>query len=116
MDSRRRNYGDADEIEEEQREKQARKKINRNFFKFCKEVEEFVKKNDPDGEERVKFDFPSRELGFYGVPFKVWTVERRIVLFSNVSFFSPTFCCSQLRKIASCIWSKDLPSSFLHWV
>lgn len=38
LDSRRRNYGDADEIEEEQREKQARKKINRNFFKFCKDV------------------------------------------------------------------------------
>ena len=30
-----------------------------------------MKKNDPDGEERLKFDFPSRELGFYGVPFKV---------------------------------------------
>lgn len=70
LDSRRRNYGDADEIEEEQREKIARKKINRTFFKFCKDVEEFAKKNDAEGEDVIKFDFPSRELGFYGVPFK----------------------------------------------
>ncbi len=70
LDSRRRNYGDADEIEEEQREKLARKKINRNFFKFCKDVEEFSKRNNPEGEEMIKFDFPSRELGFMGVPFK----------------------------------------------
>ena len=70
LDSRRRNYGDADEIEEEQREKIARKKINRQFFKFCKDVEEFSKRHDPDNDEVIKFDFPSRELGFTGVPFK----------------------------------------------
>lgn len=69
LDARRRNYGDADEIEEEAREKVARKKINREFFKFCKDVEEFCKRND-DGEDVIKFDFPSRELGFTGVPFK----------------------------------------------
>jgi nucleosome binding factor SPN SPT16 subunit len=70
LDSRKHAFGDADEIEEEQREKAARKKINRTFFKFCKDVEEFAKKNDPEGEEVFKFDFPSRELGFNGVPFK----------------------------------------------
>merc|ERR1712000_638281 len=70
LDSRRRNYGDADEIEEEQREKAARKKINRTFFKFCKDVEDFAGKYADDGEDTIKFDFPSRELGFLGVPFK----------------------------------------------
>ena len=71
LDSRRRNYGDADEIEEEQREKQARKKINRTFFKFCKDVEEFSKKHSEDGDDVIRFDYPSRELGFLGVPFKI---------------------------------------------
>ena len=69
LDSRRRTYGDADEIEEEQREKMARKKINRAFFKFCKDVEAFSAKH-ADEEDVIKFDFPSRELGFTGVPFK----------------------------------------------
>lgn len=70
LDARRRNYGDADEIEEEAREKQAAKKINRTFFKFCKDIEDFAKKNDPDGDEVIKFEFPSRKLGFWGVPYK----------------------------------------------
>jgi hypothetical protein len=44
--------------------------LSHSSTQFCKDVEEFAKRNDPDGEDVLKFDFPSRELGFMGVPFK----------------------------------------------
>jgi len=74
LDARRSNYGDADEVLEEQRERAARKKINRTFFHFCRDVEKFSRKfgadNATEPANMFKFDFPSRELGFMGVPFK----------------------------------------------
>lgn len=75
-------------------------------------AEEFVKKNDPDGEERLKFDFPSRELGFYGVPFKVANFVFLLSLSEeNVFFCSRMCCCSPRRKTVSFIWWKDRPFS-----
>ncbi|KAF5946750.1 hypothetical protein HYC85_016978 [Camellia sinensis] len=60
---------DPDEIEEEQRERDRKNKINMGFQNFVNRV------NDLWGQPQFKvldleFDQPLRELGFYGVPFK----------------------------------------------
>ncbi|KAL6964608.1 FACT complex subunit spt16, partial [Sarracenia purpurea var. burkii] len=60
---------DPDEIEEEQRERDRKNKINMDFQNFVNRV------NDLWGQPQFKgldleFDQPLRELGFYGVPFK----------------------------------------------
>jgi len=60
----RRNPFDIDEIEEEQRERENRHRLNKLFFKFTKEVE--AKAN-----EELEFDMPYRELGFEGAPDKM---------------------------------------------
>lgn len=55
---------DPDEIEDEQRERQMRAKLNNEFQNFVRKVEDVV----PGG--GLEFDIPYRELGFYGVPFR----------------------------------------------
>ncbi|KAH7834353.1 hypothetical protein Vadar_015117 [Vaccinium darrowii] len=60
---------DPDEIEEEQRERDRKNKINLDFQNFVNKV------NDLWGQPQFKeldleFDQPLRELGFYGVPYK----------------------------------------------
>uniref|UniRef100_A0A6B2KX31 FACT complex subunit n=1 Tax=Arcella intermedia TaxID=1963864 RepID=A0A6B2KX31_9EUKA len=66
-------YGDAEEIEEEQREREMRNKLNREFQNFIKKVEEVV--------PTLEFDIPYRELGFWGVHFR------------NNVFLTPTVHC-----------------------
>ncbi|EME27767.1 uncharacterized protein Gasu_47530 [Galdieria sulphuraria] len=56
--SRRRNF-DQEEVEEEQREREMRNKINRAFYRFVKEVE---------NGNAIEFDIPYRELCFSGAP------------------------------------------------
>jgi len=65
---------DRDEIEDEQREKQNRARLNNEYQTFVRKIEEFV----PGG---MEFDIPYRDLGFFGVPFR-----------SNV-FLMPTVNC-----------------------
>ena len=50
---------DADELEDEQRERQMRQRLNTEFQNFVKRVEEA---------SGLEFDIPYRDLGFYGVP------------------------------------------------
>ncbi len=61
LDVRRRNMQDADELEQENRERQMRAKLNAEFKRFAEQVEQFSK---------IEFDIPYRELGFFGVPQK----------------------------------------------
>jgi nucleosome binding factor SPN SPT16 subunit len=63
----RNNGFDYDEIEEEQREREIRQKLNEQFQGFVKRVESAFEKN---GLTDFTFDIPYRELGFHGVPFK----------------------------------------------
>jgi len=72
LDIRRRNMQDIDELEQENRERQLRAKLNAEFKRFADQVEQLSK---------IEFDIPYRELGFYGVPQK-----------SNV-FLMPTVNC-----------------------
>jgi len=60
LDATRRSGYDPDELEEEQRERQLRKRMNAEFQNFVKLVEEQA--------GNMEFDIPYRDLGFYGVP------------------------------------------------
>lgn len=51
-------WGDADEIEEEQRRRMLKNKLNLQFKTFVKQVEDFT--------QTLEFDIPYKELGFYG--------------------------------------------------
>ena len=60
LDAVRRSGYDPDELEEEQRERQMRNRMNKEFQQFQKRIEEQA------GD--LEFEIPYRELGFYGVP------------------------------------------------
>ncbi|XP_021734526.1 FACT complex subunit SPT16-like [Chenopodium quinoa] len=65
----RRSAYDPDEIEEEQRERDRKNKINMDFQNFVTRVNELwgmPQFKDLD----LEFDMPLRELGFHGVPYK----------------------------------------------
>lgn len=55
-------WGDAEEIEEEQRERELRNRLNKDFQAFVQKVEKLI--------PNFEFDIPYKELGFWGVPFR----------------------------------------------
>lgn len=65
--SRRSSYMyDPDEMDDEQRERQLRKRLNHAFKEFCKKVDAVAKENG----HQLEFDIPYRDLGFTGNPHK----------------------------------------------
>jgi nucleosome binding factor SPN SPT16 subunit len=66
VDAGRRSMYDPDEMDDEQRERQLRKKLNSAFRDFCKKVDAVAKKNNYN----LEFDIPYRDLGFIGNPHK----------------------------------------------
>jgi len=66
VDNGRRSMYDPDEMDDEQRERQLRKRLNQAFKDFCKKVDAVAKKNG----YRLEFDIPYRDLGFTGNPHK----------------------------------------------
>lgn len=66
LDGGRRNMYDPDEIEEEQRERDRRNKINQEFDMFRKRVQELWDREL--SELQLEFDMPFPELGYEGVP------------------------------------------------
>ena len=67
LDGRRRSMYDPDELDEEQRERQLKKRLNDTFKAFCQKVEGVAEKNRQD---LCNFDIPYRDLGFSGVVHK----------------------------------------------
>ncbi|KAG6478423.1 hypothetical protein ZIOFF_061865 [Zingiber officinale] len=65
----RRSALDPDEIEEEQRERDRKNKINMDFQSFVNKVHDIWAQPQFKGLD-LEFDMPLRELGFYGVPHK----------------------------------------------
>lgn len=61
IDFRRKPMNDDDEIEQEEREKMAQKKLNEQFRNFSEQVEKVSK-------GRLEFDIPVKDLGFNGSP------------------------------------------------
>jgi len=68
LDGGRRNMYDPDEIEDEQRERERQKKIQKEFSHFAKRVQEIWEKDFPH--LNLEFDSPYNELAFQGVAFK----------------------------------------------
>lgn len=66
VDNSRRSMYDPDEMDDEQRERQLRKRLNQAFKEFCKKVDSVAKKNG----YTLEFDIPYRDLGFTGNPHK----------------------------------------------
>lgn len=64
VDNSKRSMYDPDEMDDEQRERQLRKRLNQAFKEFCKKVDAVAKRH---GHE-VEFDIPYRDLGFTGNP------------------------------------------------
>ena len=62
LDGGRRSSYDPDEMEEEQREREMKKRLNNAFKDFCKKVERVAKHY----QFSVEFDRPYVDLGFYG--------------------------------------------------
>lgn len=80
LDAGRRSMYDPDEIEEEQRERERRNQINRQFNQFVKRVQQDIWERD-FGDLSLEFEVPFRELGFHGVPHR------------TNSFIMPTVNC-----------------------
>jgi len=66
VDAGRRNMYDPEEMDDEQRERQLRRKLNDAFKEFCRKVEIVARKNGFS----LEFDIPYRDLGFQGNPHK----------------------------------------------
>lgn len=66
LDNRRRSMYDPDELDEENRERALREKLNTTFKEFCHKMESVSERYG----KPVVFDIPYRELGFMGTPFK----------------------------------------------
>ena len=62
LDGNHRSSYDPDELDEEQREREMRRRLNNAFKDFCKKVEKVATHYD----HKVDFDIPYSELGFYG--------------------------------------------------
>ncbi|KAF5174981.1 Fact complex subunit spt16 [Thalictrum thalictroides] len=65
----RRSANDPDEIEEEQRERDRKNRINLDFENFVNKVSDLWGQ-PPLRELDLEFDVPCRDLGFHGVPYK----------------------------------------------
>lgn len=62
VENSRRSMYDPDEMDDEQRERQLRKRLNQAFKEFCKKVDAVAKKNG----YTLEFDIPYRDLSFIG--------------------------------------------------
>jgi nucleosome binding factor SPN SPT16 subunit len=67
VENSRRSMYDPDEMDDEQRERQLRKRLNLAFKEFCKKVDAVAKNN---GYTSLEFEIPYRDLGFTGTPNK----------------------------------------------
>jgi len=68
LDAGRRSAYDPDEIEEEQRERERRNRVNAGYQAFVKQVQQIWERDFRNLD--LEFDIPFRELGFQGVPHK----------------------------------------------
>ncbi|CAL5222238.1 g4572 [Coccomyxa viridis] len=67
IDAGRRSMYDPDELEEEQRERDTRNRINKSFHQFCQKVDTEIWERDYPQEE-LQFMHPLRDFQFRGVP------------------------------------------------
>ena len=95
IDGGRKSMYDPDEMDEEQRQRQLRKKLNEAFKEFCKKVEGVSKKFNASG---LEFDIPYRDLGFNGTPHKEMVFIQPTVN-CLVNLTETPFFCVDLEKV-----------------
>jgi nucleosome binding factor SPN SPT16 subunit len=59
-----------DELEQEERERQQRIKLNNRFANFVKLIEQQSERQTQRGAQSIEFDIPIEDLDFYGCPHK----------------------------------------------
>jgi len=94
LDGGRRNMYDPDEIEDEQRERERQKKIQKEFAGFAKRVQEIWEKDFPH--LNLEFDSPYHELAFQGVAFK-----------STARILPTTSCLVELTEFPPLVIASD---------
>ncbi|KAH7829846.1 putative metallopeptidase family M24 containing protein [Monocercomonoides exilis] len=68
LDARSMRSYDVDEIEEERREQEQKKRINNSFKNFARRIEQYTETlASTGGSQQILFDIPSTKLGFHGV-------------------------------------------------
>jgi len=98
VDQGRRSMYDPDEMDDEQRERQLRRKLNQAFRDFCKKVDAVAKRNNYTD---LEFDVPYRDLGFTGNPHKEM-VFIQPTLNCLVNLTETPFFCIDLADIDHC--------------
>jgi len=85
----RRSMYDPDEVDEEQRERKLKRKLNQLFKKFQQRVNNLLEQKL--GKDPIDFDVPYRELGFNGAPqkemVKIYPCTRCLVSLTEYPFF-----------------------------
>lgn len=95
VDAGRRSMYDPDEMDDEQRERQLRKRLNEAFKEFCRKVESVARKNGYS----LEFDIPYRDLGFTGNPHKeMVTIQPTLNCLCNLTE-TPFFLLSTCRTL-----------------
>ncbi len=83
----RRRLNDMDELEQEERERQQKIKLNNKFSSFVKLIEQVSDK----GRYKIEFDIPFEDLDFYGCPHKsvvkVRPTKNCLIAISEFPFF-----------------------------
>ena len=90
LDQHRRSAYDPDELDDEQRERQMKKTLNKAFNEFCKKVEKVAR----HFQFPLEFDSPFFELGFYGTCHKEMVyIQPSVYCIVNLTEV-PNFCVS----------------------
>jgi nucleosome binding factor SPN SPT16 subunit len=99
VDGGRKSMYDPDEMDEEQRQRQLRKKLNEAYKDFCKKVEVVSKKfSSGSSGSGIEFDIPYRDLGFHGTPNKEMVFVQPTVN-CLVNLTETPFFCVDLEKV-----------------
>lgn len=106
MEGTRRSNYDPDEIEEEQREKELRKRLNESFRDFCQKVVAVAEAH----EQNMDFEVPYDKLWFMGTPHKemvkIWFSPHCLLNVSEVPFF--VVCVEDIEHVH---FERVMPSS-----
>jgi len=90
LDNHRRSAYDPDELDDEQRERQMKKTLNKAFADFCKKVEKVAK----HFKFPIEFDSPYMEFSFYGTCHKEMVlIQPSVYCLVNLTEM-PNFCLS----------------------
>jgi nucleosome binding factor SPN SPT16 subunit len=106
MEGSRRHSHDPDEIDDEQREKELKKKMNRTFFDFCQKVQAVAQGNN----HSLEFDSPFHDLAFSGTPHREM-VDIHFTAHCICSVSVPPFFVVPIEDIEHVHFERIMPTS-----